>query len=154
GQEGLDFHPWCHAVVHWNLPRSPVELEQREGRVHRYKGHAVRLNVASGIGLAGLSSSSASPDADPWSALFDLAGQLDTTNDLAPCWVFEQCPEPRRVKRIVPILEWSREHDYWPRLRGRLATYRLVMGLPRQDDLLEALDGNGVTIDQALAWKI
>lgn len=30
GQEGLDFHPWCHAVVHWNLPRSPVELEQRE----------------------------------------------------------------------------------------------------------------------------
>ena len=41
GQEGLDFHLWCHAVVHWNLPANPVDLEQREGRVHRYKGHAV-----------------------------------------------------------------------------------------------------------------
>ena len=35
GQEGLDFHSYCHAVVHWNLPSNPVDLEQREGRVHR-----------------------------------------------------------------------------------------------------------------------
>ena len=35
GQEGLDFHWYCHAVVHWNLPSNPVDLEQREGRVHR-----------------------------------------------------------------------------------------------------------------------
>ena len=40
GQEGLDFHTYCHAVVHWNLPSNPVDMEQREGRVHRYKGHA------------------------------------------------------------------------------------------------------------------
>ena len=33
GQEGLDFHLYCHAVVHWNLPSNPVDLEQREGRV-------------------------------------------------------------------------------------------------------------------------
>src|SRR5690606_39964746 len=37
GQEGLDFHTYSHAVVHWNLPGNPVDLEQREGRVHRYK---------------------------------------------------------------------------------------------------------------------
>ncbi|MEX9821133.1 helicase-related protein [Providencia vermicola] len=46
GQEGLDFHTWCHAVMHWNLPSNPVDLEQREGRVHRYKGHAVRKNCS------------------------------------------------------------------------------------------------------------
>ena len=23
GQEGLDFHPYCHVVVHWNLPKQP-----------------------------------------------------------------------------------------------------------------------------------
>ena len=31
GQEGLDFHPWCHRIVHWDLPGNPVDLEQREG---------------------------------------------------------------------------------------------------------------------------
>ena len=154
GQEGLDFHPWCHAVVHWNLPRSPVELEQREGRVHRYKGHAVRLNVAGGIGLAGLAAAGASSDADPWSLMFALAAEKDKENDLAPCWVFEHCPDPVRIKRIVPVLGWSREHDAWPRLRDRLATYRLVIGMPRQDDLLETLERNGITPEQARAWKI
>ena len=38
GQEGIDFHWWCHSVVHWNLPANPVDFEQREGRVDRYKG--------------------------------------------------------------------------------------------------------------------
>lgn len=154
GQEGLDFHPWCHAVVHWNLPRSPVELEQREGRVHRYKGHAVRLNIARGIGLTGLAHAGATSQGDPWSEMFRLAAELDEENDLAPCWVFEQCTDPTRIKRIVPILAWSREHDAWPRLRNRLATYRLVMGMPRQDDLLETLERNGITPEQARDWRI
>lgn len=154
GQEGLDFHPWCHAVVHWNLPRSPVELEQREGRVHRYKGHAVRLNVARGIGLSGLVAAGARSEGDPWNLMFALAGEQDKENDLAPCWVFERCADPVRIKRIVPVLMWSREHDAWPRLRTRLATYRLVMGMPRQDDLLETLERNGITPEQARAWKI
>ncbi len=46
GQEGLDFHAYCHAAMHWNLRSNPVDLEQREGRVDRYKGHALRKNVA------------------------------------------------------------------------------------------------------------
>lgn len=37
GQEGLDFHTYCHAVVHWNLPSNPVDLEQREvGDILKY----------------------------------------------------------------------------------------------------------------------
>ena len=50
GQEGLDFHQYCHAIVHWNLPPNPVDLEQREGRIHRYHGHAVRKNIAHAVG--------------------------------------------------------------------------------------------------------
>ena len=46
GQEGIDFHWWSHAVVHWNLPANPVDFEQREGRVNRFGGHAVRRNIA------------------------------------------------------------------------------------------------------------
>lgn len=45
GQDGLDFHTYAHAVVPWNLPSNPVDLEQREGRVHRYKGYAIRKTL-------------------------------------------------------------------------------------------------------------
>ena len=71
GQEGLDFHLWCHAVVHWNLPANPVDLEQREGRVHRYKCHAVRRNIAEKIGPDLLREGV--PEGDPWQTLFGLA---------------------------------------------------------------------------------
>ena len=56
GQEGIDFHWWSHSVVHWNLPSNPVDFEQREGRVNRFGGHAVRKNVASAHGRDALAS--------------------------------------------------------------------------------------------------
>lgn len=152
GQEGLDFHPWCHAVVHWNLPRSPVDLEQREGRVHRYKGHAVRLNVARFAGLAALTTSCGL--GDPWNTLFTIAAQHDQDNDLSPFWVFEHGADPVKVRRIVPFAYLSREQEGWPRLRARLATYRLVIGLPRQEDLLDAIERNGITAEQVSMWRI
>src|SRR6185436_6672801 len=86
GQEGLDFHLYCHAVVHWNIPSNPVDLEQREGRVHRFKGHAVRRNVAAAYGRD-LGSDGAE---DPWAALFDVACEWrdEGCSDLIPFWVF------------------------------------------------------------------
>ena len=49
GQEGIDFHWWCHSIVHWNTPPNPVDFEQREGRVNRYGGLAIRRNLATAI---------------------------------------------------------------------------------------------------------
>ena len=46
GQEGLDFHPWCSHVVHWDLSSNPLDLEQREGRVQRYAGLSVRRRLS------------------------------------------------------------------------------------------------------------
>ena len=37
GREGPDFHSGCHRLIHWNLPGNPVDLEQREARIHRDK---------------------------------------------------------------------------------------------------------------------
>ena len=42
GQEGLDFHAWCDTLVHWDLCRNPVDLEQREGRIQRFGGLSIR----------------------------------------------------------------------------------------------------------------
>ena len=137
GQEGLDFHPYCYRVYHWNLPSNPVDLEQREGRVHRFKGHAVRLNVAynHGRGLMGL----VAAPVDPWVAMFAAARaatSIDT--DLVPYWL---CEGPVKVERRVPILPFSRETQRLDWLKRSLTVYRLAFGQPRQDDLLGYLRG-------------
>ncbi len=46
GQEGIDFHWLCSAVVHWNTPANPVDFEQREGRVHRQGSSRWRVSAS------------------------------------------------------------------------------------------------------------
>lgn len=141
GQEGLDFHTWCHAVVHWNLPSNPVDLEQREGRVHRYKGHAVRKNVAERYGLTSLSG--AHKGGDPWQTLFQIAAQSKSNghSDLVPYWIFED--GAARVERRIPLLPYSKEVRKLKQLKQGLALYRMVFGQPRQEDLLFSLSQSG-----------
>ncbi len=136
GQEGLDFHPYCHSVMHWNLPSNPVDLEQREGRVHRYKGHAVRKNVATAYGNQAL----ATPGRDPWQTVFRLAyaARSDGTTDMVPYWLFP-LEGGAKIERRVPALPLSREILRMADLRRTLAVYRMVFGQPRQEDLIEFL---------------
>ncbi|MCA9316591.1 MAG: DEAD/DEAH box helicase [Planctomycetes bacterium] len=140
GQEGLDFHPWCHAVVHWNLPPNPVDLEQREGRVHRYKGHAVRRNLVKRYGHE----VEAQLGHDGWSALFERA-RLDAVGKdhggLVPYWVFAD-RQGFAIERHLLLLPLSRESERIGLLQRSLAIYRMVFGQPRQDDLLAWLLDN------------
>jgi len=141
GQEGLDFHPYCHVVYHWNLPSNPVDLEQREGRVHRYKGHAIRKNLALRFGLHRLRSVYRDGD-DPWARLFELAAAERPAgkDDLEPYWIYPVAGG-YSVERRVPLLPFSKEQSRLPDLKASLALYRLVFGQPRQEDLLSHLKG-------------
>ncbi len=137
GQEGLDFHQYCHAVVHWNLPANPVDLEQREGRVHRYKGHAIRKNIAERNRAAAFRSTTT----DPWEEMFNKAAETTTSNefrDMSPYWVYEGSAQ---IERYVPHLPLSREVTQLERLKRSIAAYRMVIGQPRQEDLLRYLQG-------------
>ncbi|PWE27661.1 DEAD/DEAH box helicase [Pararhodobacter marinus] len=135
GQEGLDFHPYCYRVYHWNLPSNPVDLEQREGRVHRFKSHAVRLNLAERQADA-IRGGGRSPD-DPWRLMFERArSEAPVDTDLIPYWIYEGSV---RVERRVPMLPFSREVTRLAWLKRSLTVYRLAFGQPRQDDLLEYL---------------
>jgi Helicase conserved C-terminal domain len=135
GQEGLDFHLYCHAVVHWNLPANPVDLEQREGRVHRYKGHAIRKNLAATYPDAAF----AAKDGDPWAAVFAEGTERRAAgdNDLVPSWIFTD--GPARIERLVPTLPFSRDESRLVALKRSLAAYRLAFGQPRQEDLVAFL---------------
>ncbi|MFB9315103.1 DEAD/DEAH box helicase [Nocardioides plantarum] len=136
GQEGLDFHQYSHAVVHWNLPANPVDLEQREGRVHRYQGHAVRKNVASVYGgrpevVAAIS---------PWRCVFELAAadREPGASEIYPSWI-PPLDGPARIERYIPALPLSREAHALRRLLRTFGAYRMVLGQPRQADLLRYL---------------
>jgi hypothetical protein len=136
GQEGLDFHLYCHAVSHWNLPSNPVDMEQREGRVHRYKGHAVRKNVA-------LATGPPTGDGDPWAQLFDRAVARSRhlgLSEIVPYWVYvpdNAGDEPvHRIERHLPITPYSRESSRIGDLLSSVAYYRLAFGQPRQEELV------------------
>ena len=135
GQQGLDFHAYCHSVVHWNLPSNPVDLEQREGRIHRYKGHAVRKNVAAKHGGFTLNVGST----NVWDSLFEVAlDQSPNEDGLVPFWLFP-VPDGAHIERHVPALPLSRDANQLVSLKRSLAIYRMIFGQPRQDDLLAFL---------------
>ena len=128
-------HAYCHAVMHWNLPSNPVDLEQREGRVDRYKGHAIRKNVAAKHGVSVFSGTSA----DLWHALFETASDQSTDESgLVPYWLFPLA-SGAHIERHVPALPLSRDADQFRALQRSLAVYRMVFGQPRQDDLMAFL---------------
>lgn len=157
GQEGLDFHNWCHAIVHWNLPSNPVDMEQREGRVHRYKGYAVRKNVARCFG-SHVTKLPILATEDLWQKLFSVAraARLKSDSDLVPYWIFET-PGGDSIERRVFDTPFSRDEARYKQLRKSLSLYRLVFAQPRQEDLLAYLTeqlGQEVDPQVALRWKI
>ncbi|KGH45691.1 hypothetical protein IN07_16570 [Modestobacter caceresii] len=134
GQEGIDFHWWCSAIVHWNTPANPVDFEQREGRVHRFGGHAVRRNVAAAHRAEALGSSLN----DPWRAAYDAADQAtQDQGDFVPYWVYGG---DAKIERYVYPYALSLDGPRYDRLKRDLALYRLAFGQPRQEDLLKLLD--------------
>ncbi len=136
GQEGLDFHPWCSRVVHWDLSSNPLDLEQREGRVQRYAGLVVRRRLAEHLkdvvlnnGLSG----------SPWLRLQSLAGDLADASGLRPWWVFDGA----EVQRHVFERPFGRDMVQFARLREQRLIYRLALGQPNQEDFIDVLAQGG-----------
>ncbi len=144
GQEGIDFHPWCHNLVHWNIPSSPVDFEQRDGRVNRFRGHAVRRNIAHEH--AGEMLESANPWAKAYALATEDAPHQQELPGLAPDWVY---PGPHKVLRQVMPYQLSTDEAKIDRVRKRVAYYRLAFGQARQEDLIAAVRAAGLTDEQA-----
>lgn len=138
GQEGLDFHNYCRKVVHWNLPSNPIDLEQREGRINRFKCLAIRQNVAKRYGDIQF-------EKDVWDEMFDVASRIEKTDgasDLIPYWGLRESDDMVKIERIVPMYPFSRDGQAYERLIKILSMYRLTLGQARQEELLEYLFKN------------
>ena len=146
GQEGLDFHLYCRKIFHWNLPANAIDIEQREGRINRYKGLVIRQNLVNKYGkkvnLTGKETA--------WDEIFHIAEEKEGNRagvcEMVPFWHTE--PEDQiRIERFVPLYSFSRDIERYKDLQRILAYYRITFGQPRQEELIMALadkvgDGN------------
>ncbi|MET3808555.1 hypothetical protein ABIB25_005584 [Nakamurella sp. UYEF19] len=133
GQEGIDFHWWCHHLVHWNVPANPVDFEQREGRVNRYRGHALRKNVVAAHHRRILADRSESP----WASAYRIAAEdIDLQGGLVPDWMY---PGDAAVVRQLMPFPLSSDIGKLRRIKRDLALYRMTFGQARQEDLVELL---------------
>lgn len=141
GQEGLDFHSYCRRIVHWNLPGNPVDLEQREGRINRFKSLVIRQQVAKKYGPS-LSDHGFDPQSDIWETLFAVADREERLHagkcELIPFWHVE-AQDDCRIERIIPLYPFSADRGRLTRILRTLAIYRLAFGQPRQAELVEHL---------------
>ncbi len=131
GQEGLDFHNYSRKIVHWNLPSNPIDLEQREGRINRFKSLAVRRNIARKYGYE-----------NTWEEMFEKAmiHEKGNKSDLVPYWYLPNLDkEAEKIERIVPMYPLSGDIGKYNRLIEVLSLYRLTLGQPRQEELLDIL---------------
>ena len=148
GQEGLDFHWYARKIVHWNLPSNPVDLEQREGRINCYKCLAIRRNVAKLY---------SSETYHTWDELFDMgyAELKGSYSEIVPYWCLpmdqfteEQREKLERIERIVPLYPLSRDKYKYQRLIDVLTWYRMTLGQPRQEELLNLLKNMHLSDEQ------
>lgn len=145
GQEGIDFHPWCHHVVHWNTPSNPVDFEQRDGRVNRFRGHAVRRNLVERHRISILGAH----DVHPWTAAYTIPDE--DLGGLVPDWIY---PGSHKVIRELMPYELSIDGPRLEKAKSGVALYRLAFGQPRQEDLIELLKHRDVDGEAAAKMRL
>ena len=145
GQEGLDFHLYSRKVMHWNLPSNPIDVEQREGRVNRFMCHAIRQNLADDPNLQ----QGFVKGTPIWETIMSNAKSLKGANsDLVPYWCLPADYVPtKRIERIVPMFPYSADVAKYERLINILSMYRLTLGQPRQEELLDTIQNEHISRD-------
>jgi hypothetical protein len=138
GQEGLDFHPWCSRVVHWDISSNPLDLEQREGRIQRFAGLAVRRQLSTLLRDDVLRDSRIA-DGSPWKCLQRHAERLVDASGLQPWWVLDGA----EIQRYVFERPFGRDVMRFAQLREQRMIYRLALGQPNQEDFIEVLSRGG-----------
>jgi hypothetical protein len=117
-------------------------MEQREGRVNRYKCLAIRQSLGKEYHTI-----------HSWNEIFSLAQSTYKSgfSDMVPFWCLpEAFPERSRfmVERIILQYPLSTDQGRYERLKKVLSLYRLTMGQPRQEELLEMLASTQLTEEQ------
>lgn len=121
--------------MHWNLPSNPIDLEQREGRINRFKCLAIRQNIAE---MFKDKSDFKGKDIckELWEEAKNTLNPDGKKSDLIPYWCLG--PDQKiKIERIVPMYPVSKDKSNYARLIKILSLYRLTLGQARQEELLD-----------------
>ena len=139
GQEGLDFHQYCRRIMHWNLPSNPIDFEQREGRINRYRNLAVRQSLCKDWN-----------DGNPFEKdgndykVFENAKKKYGENNkggLIPDWGLDKNSSVK-IERILPFYVYSTEWNDYDAQKTALKYYRATIGKPKQTELVKQMAEN------------
>lgn len=138
GQEGLDFHFYCRKIFHWNLPHNAIDLEQREGRINRYKGLVIRKKLIESLEDEAIFLDNPK---SIWKRIFKLGEKkyADDKSGIKPYWYLDDGES--NIERFVPYHPLSKDLIKYEQLTTTLGLYRLTFGQPRQEELVKALSG-------------
>lgn len=134
GQEGLDFHYYCKRIVHWNLPDNPIDIEQREGRINRYKCLAIRKFIAKNHNVEKFKE-------NIWNEMFESIKCKDKKGGLVPYWCIPD-NENLEIEKIVPVYPFSIEETKYEDYKDILALYKITLGQENQERLIHILSKN------------
>lgn len=119
-QEGLDFHQYCRKIMHYTAPHTPMALEQREGRIDRFRGYFQRLRQA---------------ERNPKASLQELFAEDEPgTYGVCPGWVVKKGASRIDIQRVPSVIPFTRDAFLWDRLLLAKNHYRNIIGMP--DDYL------------------
>jgi len=157
GQEGLDFHTYCQDIVHWDIPNSPEDLEQREGRIRRFRGVAQRRAVFWDY----LNRNKSDKKDVDWNRVFKRAAQPDFLEGLTrsstdenrfrdlfnwglhPDWIYvgsTGSDHLRKTRRHVMAYPFSKDAERYRNLIRRLVYYRMALGQNRPQEFLASVE--------------
>lgn len=133
-QEGLDFHHYCHRMVHFSMPDSPVEFIQREGRMDRYRSHLVRKRLALRFQEKSMT--------ELFAKAAEYSEETAKLSPLFPNWYVSEKEivkqkeeeEPPVFHRQVWAMPASKEEVFYQQLQQAVAKYRTYMGSHYEND--------------------
>lgn len=132
-QEGVNFQNYCHRIFHWKTPISPIDFEQREGRINRYRNHAVRKSLAN-----------EKASKTDWGEIFDLP---EENNGLSPNWI-ANVENPIKIQSYIINQPNSKDFLIEQMLKYSIQSYRVSLGYGIDQEVMYNIIDNAKKIKQ------
>ena len=136
-QEGINFQNYCHRIIHWRLPVSPIDFEQREGRINRYRNHAVRKSLAK------------QTYNKSWKEIFDIK---ETNGGLSPNWIAD-VEDAVEIESVVVNHKFSKEDTVHTILKKAVNAYRISLGYGVSKKTLDKIHENATAVGLAIDFN-